>query len=433
MKVLVISHNVFSQSENMGKTLANMFSSFQENDISQLYFHSEIPTVHGICGNYYRITDRDAIKSILNRKHSGTRFSNNQVKNVSSSRTDTGAIAKVYQKGRKRTPAIYLARDFWWSLSNWFSKDLKRWLEENRPEVIFYAAGDYSFSYKIAHKISEFLNIPLVIYCVDDYYLYNANENRFLGKTRQKIFMRTVSETINSSEFLITICDKMAKDYERLFGKTCRVLYTSSKDDHLDFCEKQTKLAYFGSLGVNRDYQLIDIGKAVANTAQVTGIERVDVYTAEQRPEVLARMNSAIGITMHTAVSQSQMNEILKCCIGVIHTESFDDVYRRRVRYSVSTKIAEALMYGPCIFAYGPGEVASIEYIMQNGVAYVVTDQRKLGEGLVEFLGNSELRNQIEGKARILAKQNHSVDRNFAFLCEWLEFAVKGKEIENDS
>lgn len=40
MKVLVISHNVFSQSENMGKTLANLFSSFKENEISQLYFHS---------------------------------------------------------------------------------------------------------------------------------------------------------------------------------------------------------------------------------------------------------------------------------------------------------------------------------------------------------------------------------------------------------
>ena len=433
MKVLVISHNVFSQSENMGKTLANMFSCFRENEISQLYFHSEIPTVHGICGNYYRITDRDALKSILNRKHSGTRFNSSQVKKVSSSRTDTGIIAKIYQKGRKRTPGIYLARDLWWSLSSWFSKDLKTWLEENRPEVIFYAAGDYGFSYKIAHKISNYLNAPLVIYCVDDYYLYNTNKNQFLGKIRQKLFMHTVSETINASKFLITICDKMAKDYERLFGKTCHVLYTSSKDERLDFREKRTKFAYFGSLGVNRDYQIINIGKAVANTAQVTGIEHVDVYTAEQRPEVLARMNSAIGIMLHGAVSQNQMNEILKRCIGVIHTESFDDVYRKRVLYSVSTKIAETLMYGPCLFAYGPDEVASIEYIKQNGVAYVVSDQSKLEEGLVEFFGNSELRDQIEGEARILAKRNHSADRNFALLYEWLEFAVRGKVTENDS
>lgn len=426
MKVLVISHNVFSYSENMGKTLANMFSGFQEDEIFQLYFHSEIPTVEEICSSYYRITDRDALKSIVNRKHHGIRFSNYQVrKNVSSSRIDTGIIAKVYQKGRKRTPVIYLARDLLWSLSNWFNKDLKSWLSENKPEVIFYAAGDYSFSYKIVNKISEYLQIPIIVYCVDDYYLFNTNEKRFLGKFRQKLFMKNVKKTIEHSEFLITICDKMADDYRKLFNKECHVLYTTAEDRTIDYYEERKRFAYFGSLGVNRDFQLIDIGKAVANTAMITGICTVDVFTSEKRPEVLERMKNVPGISIHSAVSQAEMNEILRSCVGVIHTESYDEIFRKRVRYSVSTKIAESLMYGPCLFAYGPKEVASIEYLRRNKVAYVVTEPEKLKKGIIEFLTDKKLRQTIEKSARKLAKNNHSSETNVTLLYGWLKNTVK--------
>ena len=40
--------------------------------------------------------------------------------------------------------------------------------------------------------------------------------------------------------------------------------------------------------------------------------------------------------------------------MAVIHTESFEQEMMELVRFSVSTKIAESLMYGPCLIAYGP-------------------------------------------------------------------------------
>lgn len=64
MKVLIISHNVFSKTDNMGKTLSTYFSSFKSDELAQFYIHSQIPTLD-ICSNYYRITDKEAIKSIL--------------------------------------------------------------------------------------------------------------------------------------------------------------------------------------------------------------------------------------------------------------------------------------------------------------------------------------------------------------------------------
>ena len=41
MKVLVVSHNVFSYTSSMGKTLISYFSNFDSNNLAQFFIHSE--------------------------------------------------------------------------------------------------------------------------------------------------------------------------------------------------------------------------------------------------------------------------------------------------------------------------------------------------------------------------------------------------------
>lgn len=99
-RVLIISHNVMSSNGNMGKTLSNFFYGWDKNNISQLYFHSEIPLVN-ICQNYYRITDVDIIKSIIFKRNIGNILKSfSSEKEVVTSRIDTGLIAKIYQTGK---------------------------------------------------------------------------------------------------------------------------------------------------------------------------------------------------------------------------------------------------------------------------------------------------------------------------------------------
>ena len=66
-KILVISHNAFSTSNNMGKTLATLFNSFDANEVAQLYFHSYNPDIN-CCSSWFQMTDFDVIKSIVSRK-----------------------------------------------------------------------------------------------------------------------------------------------------------------------------------------------------------------------------------------------------------------------------------------------------------------------------------------------------------------------------
>ena len=135
MKVLIVSHNVFSKTESMGKTLEGYFKDFDSNELAQFYIHSQIPTSK-ICKNYYRITDKDAIKSILGFK-AGKVFTENDIRTSrNDSRTDIGVTASIYQRARKRTPLVYLARNLRWKLSHWNNKALQKWLDEFEPDCL---------------------------------------------------------------------------------------------------------------------------------------------------------------------------------------------------------------------------------------------------------------------------------------------------------
>ena len=59
-RVLVISHNVFSTGNNMGRSLAGLFSGWDPDRLSQLYFCPEEPQL-SLCRRYFRVTDGDGL------------------------------------------------------------------------------------------------------------------------------------------------------------------------------------------------------------------------------------------------------------------------------------------------------------------------------------------------------------------------------------
>ncbi len=418
MKVLVVSHNVFSKTENMGKTLSSYFSAFKPETLAQFYIHSEIP-ITDTCFNYYRITDKEAIKSIFTRR-CGTVFGKEDIKkDILTARTDIGKEAELYQKARKRTPFIYFLRNLWWGLSSWENKKFKKWIDDFGPDIVFLASGDYSFIYKIALKIAKKRNIPLVVSCMDDYYFNNKNADKFAGKLLHKWFMSVVYKTLNFAKGLFCISDSMCKEYEAFFGKKSFVLHTSASFEKAFEQERQNKISYLGNLGYNRHLQILNLGRTLKQLDNAPPY--IDVYSSETRKEVLKDFTLQNGINFHGAVPAEEVQKIMSESRYLIHTESFDEENRRAVKYSVSTKIADSLMSGSCLIAYGPQEVASISYLKENNSAFVITEGDSLKEKLNELFGDSNISKQIIANANKLAQKNHNLFRNAEFLKEKLE------------
>lgn len=430
MKVLIVSHNLISRTSNMGKTLLSYFRDFSPNEIAQFYIHSEVPTDGSVCVNYYRFTDVDALRSAMLGRNRGRRYGSEDIQGDRvSTRIDTGLLTSAYQAGRKRTAGVYLARNLVWKLSRWDNGQLWKWVEEFAPDVVFFASGDYGFLYDIARAIADHVNKPLVVSCVDDYYLYNRNEASFLGRILHKHFLKTVYRTMDRAEAIFVICPSMKREYEAMFGKRCCVLHTPAEKRNLPEVDTPAGIAYLGNLGLQRNEQLVQIGRALKETACGGMPACIDVYSGERNPEKLKILTEENGIRFHGEVSAEKVAEVMNGTLAVIHTESFDEKIRRGIRFSVSTKIADSLMNGPCLIAYGPEEVASIAYLRENGAAYTITDPTDLKNGLRKILTDPALRRQITERARKLAEQNHSMNKNAEMVREWLEQVCSAWEI----
>ncbi|MBP3683457.1 MAG: glycosyltransferase [Oscillospiraceae bacterium] len=409
MKILIVSHNVLSLTSNMGRTMMSYFAGMTDVEIAQFYISSEMPVDNTICRNYYRFTDGDAICSLAPFGTYGSAAAPMEAQpEYVSARTDSGLISTVYRVGAKRTALIYTARNLLWKLSRWDTAQYWRWVEDFAPDVIFFASGDYGFMYDIARKTAEYVKKPLAVACVDDYYLHNRNGNSPLGRVEHRLFLKTVHRTMARAQEIFTICQEMKREYETLFQINCCVLHTAASvpaEAVTNICSGQ--IAYLGNLGLGRAENLKRIGRTLKHMGRY-----LDVYSGERDPKLWRELTVENGVRFHGAVSAVQARRILTSSLVVIHTESFEERYRKITRYSVSTKIADSLMYGPCILAYGPEGIASVDYLKAHRAAYVVSDPDGLESGLKELLSSQSLGQSIVENARILAKQNHDPQSN---------------------
>lgn len=427
MRVLIISHNVFDKTNNMGKTLLSYFSGFQPEEVAQFYIHSGVPTDDSVCRNYYRFTDKDALKSMVPFRKYGTAFAGCEVQtNKGIAGEESGLAGAAYQFGRKRTAGIFAARNALWKLSRWDTKEFWNWVDDFAPDVIFFASGDYSFAYDIALKVADYTGKPLVVLCVDDFYLHNRNEHTAFGRLTHRMFMKTVRKTMDRAAELYVISESMKREYEKRFHKTCRVLHTPAVEKEVP-PGAATQLSYIGNLGLKRHEQLIRMGRTLKALGDADCPRMIDVYSGERNPEILKELTEENGICFHGMISPEEVLKVMGRSMAVIHTESFDTNTVSIVRFSVSTKIAESLMYGPCLIAFGPEGIASMDYLKDNEAAFVINDPEKLHDGLHRVLTDAALRQRIVANARTLARENHNADTNSRNVRQWLENAAENK------
>ena len=131
-KVLVISINAFSQgNSNNGKVLSQYFSDWKTDRIAQFYVMNEIPD-SDFCKNYYRVTDKQALKSFLSLgiKKYGKKIELCEANNMQPS--------QFVRSSGKKTPLKRLIRDIVWDSGFWYSNDFFNWVDSFDPDILSY-------------------------------------------------------------------------------------------------------------------------------------------------------------------------------------------------------------------------------------------------------------------------------------------------------
>ncbi|MFP5114107.1 hypothetical protein ACSU64_17235 [Bacillaceae bacterium C204] len=411
MKILVISHNAFDMYNNMGKTLATFFKEYEQKDIVQLCFHSTEPNIK-ICESTYQLTDFDILKSIFTIQSHGRIIGFDEIKNSQGISKTSGS----YQIGKKKTAGKLLLRDLVWKFGNWKSKELINWLDNNKPDVIFFAAGYSMFSSNIAMFIGNKYSIPLVTYFCDDYYdfSYSSYRGSLTSKVRLKLFRNNIKEVVGQSQELVFINQSMMEKYKNLFGKSGQVIMTP-----YEICQSESKtikkpliMSFIGNISGNRWKTLRRIGKELEKINS-NGLNIVlNIYSITGDQEIISKLSIGNSVIFKGAANAEMVKEIYHESDILLHVESFAPEDVCRVKYSISTKIADCLASNRAFLAVGPSGIASIDYLKENNAAYIIDEENMIENKLNEYFIINDIDDQIIKNAKGLSKKNHDILEN---------------------
>ena len=395
MKILVISHNPLCSYDSMGITLLSLLSGFKAEELCQLYIYPSIPNTKK-CSSYYRITDKNVLKSFPSFDVKGERIEPDLSIN---SLFENSSDESIYRNPKNKNQIRMIMRDLMWKLSRWYNKDLKEWIKEQEPDCIFAAPGSAKFLYDIALKISKDYNIPIISYLCDEFY-FSKNHNYLLKRKIEK-YMASVSG-------VIAISDELTSLYSNYFKVPVTTIMTGASFpiSNKYYDNRNKVVTYTGSVRCNRYHSLVKMGKVLGEIGYT-----LRVYTAEKNEEILNELKAVSSISIYGFVSGTEYIRVLQESDFLLHVEAFDALSIEEVKNSISTKIADYLGSGVPLIAYGPDSISSIKYLIKNKCAFVITDKTIIRD-IMKTAENDDLRRQTVLKAINTANKYHNKNNN---------------------
>lgn len=426
MKVLIISHNPISNQSNMGKTFLSLFSQFQKEELCQLYIYPVIPN-EARCGSYYRVTDKDALNSLVRLKKAGGEIQAHRIS------ADQGLYElpedQSFYKNRKNKSALRrLLRDAMWRIAPWYNSGLKAWLDREKPDCIFVAPGVAKFLYDFALRISRVRDIPIVTYICDEYYFVNEPK-QWLDVLRLRLLRAKMERLMEHSAHLVTISEELRAAYAGRFGVEATTLMTGatvSAASGPKVCAAPRDICYFGNIRCNRYTTLEQVGRTLDDINRDYGAGyRLKIYTAEKDPAILQVFEGIQSVELHGFVTGPDFDSVLQRADLLLHTEAFDEASIDFTKHSVSTKIADSLASGIPLIAYGPKNISSMAYLIRNQCAITAVSAEQLRPALETALRDEAARARAAEKALDMAARYHDREKNGKQLRKILEHAAE--------
>lgn len=357
------------------------------------------------------ITEKMLIKNLIKKTPVGMRVGiteNNQTNKVQNTKTEQGIINFI--KSCRWTLFFWL-QDFIWRIGRWKSPELKQFVEEYNPDIVFAVLNPTPFLNRLLIHVTKIANQKLVLYAWDNNYSLKQLMLSPLRWINHFINRKSMRKVVRKAELFYVISDVQKKDYEKSFKKECKVL-TKSADFSgnapvKDKYGKPLQLVYTGNIGMNRWRSLGEIAKTLEKINE-NGIKaQLRIYTGNALND---KMNNALNVGESSFVMGSvSADEVLKIQDGadiLVHVESKDLKNRLLVRQSFSTKIVDYLKSARPILAYGPKNVASIEHLVKNDCAIVADNGNELFEKLLAVIDNNSVLD-------LLAKKGYECGKNY--------------------
>lgn len=392
----------------IGNTYSNLFDNMQNVEFFSVYGKSGRPNQKFV-SRCFHITEKELIKNLLNKNYSvGQEI---EIEDENDKIFKNGKLLNTAKK--LRFEIFFFIRDFIWKIGRWKSKELKTFIEDVNPDLIFAPLDNSIPLNNLVQYVQKHLNCKLALYAWDDMYTLNCfslSPFFWLKRFHSRKIMR---KTVKQCNKLYVISEKQKQVYEKSFNCICEVLYKG-----FEFNEKPKnsmkksplKLLFTGNLAYGRYIPLAMIARALQNINK-DGV-KAQLYVYSQTPlkkSVIAKLNVDNSSFFMGAISHKETMRMQNEADILLHVESFEKSTKSSVWLSFSTKLVDYFYQSKCVFAVGPSDVASIDYLIKNDAAIVVTNKNEIEDKLRLIVENPDIVSEYGVKAWECGKGNHQI------------------------
>ena len=417
-RMLVITRGAWSNDNNTGNTLTNIFSCCPDFEFHNLYLRSESTGGSCFCKSVFRITEGQLINNILKGEECG------ELVDVENNKIDDTREARAYSMSKRvKLYTLWWMRELLWSVGKWNNEAFSQYVKSVSPDVIFMPVFGCFYPHKILAKIHKLTSARVVLYHADDNYTlkqFSLSPAYWLFRFRLRYWVR---KSVGIAALNYSISSLQQEEYQKSFGKEFKILQKFHDFSVSPAVAKEVgnpiKLVFTGNISSGRWRSLALLGQALDRiNLRSEKSAQLEIYTATELTDKMSKALACESIVMKGFVPSEQMVEIQSAADVLVHVESFGFKDKLEVRQSFSTKIVDYLSRAKCILAIGPEDVASMRYLKENDAAYVVTDRVELEKSLEKLLGSETLIIKYAENAWRAGEGNHHIAKRPLFYKE---------------
>ena len=404
-RVLILSVGCWNRKTG-SDTFSSLMAGYGAEKVANIYIREDLPD-SDVCSNYFRISENAVIKSLFKR---GVKTGERVEATVSEEISDNAAAsAERYKKySAKRSYLLLYARELIWKFGRWKTPELDKFIEEFKPETVFFSMEGYIHLDRIARYVIKKTGAKGVGYFWDDNFTYKQSKS--FGHNFYRFFQRReLKKCVKACSEFFAITPKTKQEADEFFGIDCKILTKPIKTEggFVSYEPKTPlKILYTGKLIIGR-YDTVKVVGEALDRLNVDGVKaELDVYTTT---ELSAEQKETLSPFVHIlgAIPQNEVAEKQNAADILLFAEAISGEASKIARLSFSTKITDYLRSGKCILAVGDLETAPMEYLRDEDAALVADNAEGIFESLSLLCENRELVLEYAKKAHDCGIRNH--------------------------
>lgn len=250
------------------------------------------------------------------------------------------------------------------------------------PDVIYFRPVDSDCLFQAAERMVAALAKPLVIHIMDDW----PERLKHTDNARFSLLDQKLRSLLDRATVRLSICQAMSDAYAQRYGGQWRPLANGVEIEEFpakDWSQRPPLgkespflIRYMGALADDMTYQSVkDVAQAVQQFSEQVPI-RFEIYTMDWcRQKAERELGALSAVSVQPLVADQAYRQVLSSADALLIAYNFDPASIAYIGLSLANKTPECLATGVPLIAYGPPQVATIQYLKQANCAQVI-DQR---------------------------------------------------------